>query len=103
MDERDSKQMIQLAREGKTISKIWEQDFPVYDYCDIYCAVYGAGEKSSLGTKRMITNRLNKLVSAKGKQRDELITEINELVLHLYTRYQEGQQKLDDIRNIINK
>lgn len=54
VEERDSKKMIQLAREGKQISKILEEDFPEYDYCDVYFEVYGSGEKSSLGIRRMI-------------------------------------------------
>lgn len=103
MDKRDSGKMVQLAREGKQISKIWEEDFPQYDYWDVYVEVYGSGEKSSLGTKRMITNRLNKLSSLPKREQDELIQEIDELVCHLYNRYKESQQKLDDIRGVINR
>lgn len=103
MDKRDSEKMVQLAREGKQISKIWEEDFPQYDYWDVYVEVYGAGEKSSLGTKRMITNRLNKLSSIPKREQDELIQEIDELVCYLYNRYKESQQKLDDIRGVINR
>lgn len=102
MDDRDEKQIAKLAREGKPISKICE-DFPDYDYWDVYCAAYYAGERSSVGVKRMITNRLNKLDSANQKQQEELISEIKDLVWHLYVRYQEGQQKLDEIRKIINR
>lgn len=103
MDKRDSEKMIQLAREGKQISKIWDEDFPQYDYWEIYVEVYGAGEKSSVGAKRMITNRLNKLSSLPKNEQDELIKEINELVCYLYDRYKESQQKLDDIRAVINR
>ncbi|MCT8975123.1 hypothetical protein N4T77_00770 [Clostridium sp. CX1] len=103
MDKRDSERIVQLAREGKQISKIWEEDFPQYDYWDIYIEVYAAGEKSSLGTKRMITNRLYKLTSLPKKEQDELIKEIDELVCYLYNRYKESQQKLDDIRGVINR
>lgn len=103
MDKRDSEKMIQLAREGKQISKIWEEDFSQYDYWDIYVEVYGAGEKSSLGTKRMITNRLYKLSSLSKKEQAELIKEIDELVCYLYDRYKESQQKLDDIRAVVNR
>jgi hypothetical protein len=103
MDKRDSDKMIQLAREGKGISKIWEDDFPNYDYWDIYIEVNTAGEKSSVGIKRMITNRLNKLPSLGKKEQQDLVNEINELVWHLYVRYKESQQKLDKIRGIITK
>jgi hypothetical protein len=103
MDKRDREKIVQLAREGKQISRIWEEDYPEYDYWEIYIEVYGAGEKSSLGAKRMITNRLNKLSSLPKKEQDELIKEIDELVCYLYSRYKEGQQKLDDIRGVINR
>lgn len=103
MNKRDSEKIAQLAREGKQISKIWEEDFPIYDYWDIYFAVHEAGEKSSLGVKRMITNRLYKLASLPKKEQDQLIEEIDELVCFLYDRYKESQQKLDDIRYVINR
>ena len=48
----------------------------------------------------MITNRLKKLKNSNPKQKN-LIDEINGLVLHLYDRYKESQQKLDKMRNII--
>lgn len=93
MDDRDKKQIIQFAREGMQITKICDA-FPQYDYWEVYWAVYGAGEKSSLGTKRMISNRLKKMVAVSPSEQAELIEEINELVWHLYTRYQESQKKL---------
>ena len=103
MDKRDSDKMIKLAREGKEISKICEIDFPEYDYCDIYMEVIGAGERSAVGTRRMITNRINKLLSLPKKDQELLITEIDDLVWHLYIRYKESQQKLNDIRAVIEK
>lgn len=103
MDTRDSEIMIRLAREGKQISKIWEEDFPQYHYGDIYFEVYGAGEKSALGAKRMISTRLKKLTSVSKTEQLKMIEEINDLVWHLYDRHKENQHKLDDIREIINK
>ncbi|MBT2761263.1 hypothetical protein [Paenibacillus sp. ISL-20] len=41
MDKKDSEIMVRLAKKGKHISKIWAEDFPVYDYWDIYFEVYG--------------------------------------------------------------
>ncbi|MGE7811246.1 hypothetical protein [Lysinibacillus capsici] len=103
MNKRDSEEMIRLAKEGKEISKIWSEDFNEYDYWEVYTEVYGAGERSSLGVKRMITSRLNKLAGTNNQEdREELIEEINELIWHLYSRYKESQQKLDEIRAIIN-
>jgi hypothetical protein len=103
MDKRDSEKMIQLAREGKQISKILEEDFPLYDYWEIYCEVYGAGEISALGAKRMISNRLGLLATASKSEQKEIIEEINDLVWRLYTRHKENQQKLDEIRGVINR
>jgi len=103
VDKRDSDKMKQLAREGKQITKIFEEDFPNYDYWEVYWEVYGAGERSSLGAKRMISNRLNKLSSASKNEQKQIIDEIDDLVWHLYSRYKENQQKLDQIRSIINQ
>jgi hypothetical protein len=104
MNKKDSEIMVRLAKEGKHISGIWTEDFPEYDYWDIYFEVYGAGERSSVGVKRMITARLNKLTEADDKQdRINIIEELNELVVHLYSRYKSSQQKLNEIRTIINQ
>lgn len=103
MVERDSKQMIKLAREGKRISKIWREDFPQYDYAEIYFEVYGEGEKSSLGVRRKITGRLKKLADCLPQEQETLIEDIDELVWHLYTRYKASQIKLEKIRDVIDE
>jgi hypothetical protein len=103
LDERDTKKMIQLAREGKRISKIWEVDFPNYDYYEIYGEIVLAGEKSIMGVKRMITTRLKKIAAASDSKRDGLIDEVNNLVLYLYVRNKEHQKKLDEIRKVIGE
>ena len=36
---------------------------PDYEYSNIYFEVYGAGERSSLGTKRIISIGSNKIIS----------------------------------------
>jgi len=103
MNKKDSDEIIRLAREGKHISKIWSEHFSEYDYWEVYMEAYGAGERSSVGVKRMITARLDKLVDTDSKaDREDLIEEINDLVLHLYTRYKASQQKLEQVRDIIN-
>lgn len=102
-DERDIEKMVKLAREGKQISKIWEEDFPKYDYWDIYMGIHEAGEKSALGTKKKITHRLNKLETVPKREQEPIIDEIRELVDHLYIRYMESQKKLQEIRNVIEK
>ncbi|WP_342564217.1 hypothetical protein NST84_03215 [Paenibacillus sp. FSL R7-0345] len=103
MNKKDSEEIIRLAREGKHISKIWSEHFHEYDYWEVYMEAYGAGERSSVGVKRMITARLNKLADTDSKDiREELTEEINELVVHLYSRYRASQQKLEKVREIIN-
>jgi hypothetical protein len=103
MNKKDSDEIIRLAREGKHISKIWSEHYPEHDYWEVYMEAYGAGERSSVGVKRMITARLNKLTTTNSQDdREALTNEINELVVHLYSRYRASQQKLDDIRAIMN-
>lgn len=94
----DSKKMQRLAQEGKTISKIVSEDFPNLDYSEVYFEVYGAGERSSLGVKRTITNRLNELVDAPKSDRKEIVAELHELVLHLYKSHKKNSAKLAKIR-----
>jgi len=95
--------MKNLAREGKQISKISVEDFPEYDYWDIYSEVYGAGEQSAQGVKWMITNRLNQLVAANARDRQDIIDELNELIWYLYQNYRSNQRKLDNIRQVLGE
>lgn len=94
----DSKKMQRLAQEGKTIAKIVTEDFPDLDYWEVYFEVYGAGEKSSLGVKRTITNRLNELVDASKAERKEIVEELHGLVWHLYNSHKTNTAKLAKIR-----
>ena len=100
---KDANRMKNLAREGKQISKIAVEDFPEYDYWDVYSEVYGAGEQSAQGVKWMITNRLNQLVAADSRDRQDIINELNELVWYLYDNYRSNQRKLDSIRQVLGK
>ncbi len=103
MNEKDVSEIQRLVREGKQISKVWEDDFPEYEYWDVYMAAYDGGERSALGVKRMITNRLNRLSEAKRSEREDIIAEIDGLVWHLYESLKDSQQKLEKIRKVINK
>ncbi|MFK5953110.1 MAG: hypothetical protein QM498_08630 [Desulfobacterium sp.] len=104
MDDKEIEEIRRLANEGKQISKIWEENYPEYDYYDVYFAAYDGGERSALGVKRMITNRLNKMAeSRKLSERKEIMEELDKLVWHLYESLKASQQKLDKIRKIINK
>jgi hypothetical protein len=100
-DVRDTEKIIKLAREGKQIAKIWKEDFPQYDYWDIYMEIHEAGEKSALGTRKKITYRLNKLETLPKRSQSDVIDEVRELVDHLYIRYKESQKKLQEIRSVI--
>jgi hypothetical protein len=104
IDKRDIETMKRLAGEGKQITKIVDEDFPNYEYLEIYETVYSSGGQSALGVKRTIANRLNELYEAGRKQdRVNIIDEIDELVWHLYESLKKNQKKLDSIRAIINK
>ncbi len=103
MDKRDEREIQRLAREGKQISKIQRENFPVYDYMDIYGVVYGGGDNSARGVKRMISTRLQSLEKAGQKQeRTKIIKEVSDLVWDLYDRVQSNQSKLDGIRKILH-
>lgn len=104
MKPKDALEIQKLVREGKQISKVMEDDFPEYEYWDIYMAAYDGGERSALGVKRMITARLNKMVeSKKTTERKEIQEELDELIWRLYESLKDSQQKLEKIRKVINK
>lgn len=98
---KDADRMKNLVKEGKQISKIVAEDFPQYDYWDVYSQIYGSGEQSAQGVKWMITNRLNQLVQANAQKRQDIIDELNDLILYLYNNYKSNQNKLDSIRQIL--
>ena len=104
MKAKDTAGIQALAKEGKQISKIMEQDYPEHEYWDIYEAVYSGRGKSALGVKRTIANRLATLVDTGRKQeREEIIDEVEELVWHLYEGLKTSQQKLQAIRKALDR
>ena len=98
----DVKRIRQLVGEGKNISKVMEEDFPKYGYWDIYDAAAEGDERSAMGVKRMIANRLKKLDSAAPEVRDQAIEELDDLVCDLYRRLKANQKKLASIREIVD-
>jgi hypothetical protein len=95
----DSKKMQRLAQEGKKISTIKKEDFPSLTYWDVYVEVYGAGKRSALGVKRMITTRIDAVAASKSKkERAAIAEELQELVWHLYDNHKANQTKLAKIR-----
>ncbi|MFQ5329679.1 MAG: hypothetical protein ACE5D4_06805 [Thermodesulfobacteriota bacterium] len=104
MLKKDKTAIQELAKEGKQLSKIMKNDFPEYEYWEIYEAVHDGGGKSALGVKRTIANRLNTLVTTRNKGvRTEIIEEAEELVWHLYDSLKSSQQKIEAIRKALNK
>ena len=98
----DSKMMQRLAKEGKKISAIKKEDFPSLTYWDVYVEVYGAGKRSALGVKRMITTRIEAVAASKlKKDRTEIAEELQELVWHLYNNHKSNQAKLAKIRSVL--
>ena len=92
--------MKTLVQEGKQISKIMD-DFPALSYWDIYFEVYGDGHRSALGVKRMIANRLNRVVNAPKEERQRIVDELNGLVWNLYNNHKINQKKIQDIRKAL--
>jgi len=100
----DSKKMQRLAQEGKPISKIMTDDFPDVDYWEIYLEVHGGGQRSALGVKRTITNRLTEITKNPNRvERDVIANELNELVWHLYNNHKTNQEKLAKIRKALEE
>lgn len=100
----DSKKMQRLAQEGKKISAIRKEDFPKLSYWDVYVEVYGAGKRSALGVKRMITTRIEAVAASKSKkERMAIAEELQELVWHLYDNHKLNQAKLAKIRAILTE
>lgn len=104
MIKKDKTAIQALAKEGKQLTKIMEQDYPEYEYWEIYEAVHDGGGKSALGVKRTIANRLTTLAETRKKEeRSEIIEEVEELVWHLYDSLKSSQRKLDSIRKALDK
>lgn len=100
---KDANKMKNLTREGKQISRIVVEDFPEYDYWDVYCVVYGSGGQSAQGIKWMITNRLKQLVGATAQDRQSIIDELHDLIWYLYENYKNNQKKLGIIRKTLGE
>jgi hypothetical protein len=101
MLEQDFDKIGELVKEGKHISKIQKDKFPQYDYRTVYCAVVQHEQRSSIGLKREITNRVKKL-SKSNLRRDERISlcnEIDDRVEKLYRNYKTSFDKLQKIRD----
>ena len=101
MNQDDINGIKNLAQEGKEISRIRDEDYPDYEYWEIYGVVYDDGGKSARGVKKMISNRLNALAGANMAERRKITQEIRDLVWHLYNSLKSNQKKLDAIRKTL--
>ncbi len=94
------KEMNELLNQGKTIAEL-AQKYRQYDYWEIYWEV---DDYSFLGKKRMITNRLKKIRTERGKSdRNALVDEVEDLINQLYDRLKGNSKKLIEIDKILRK
>lgn len=90
--------MNDLLAKGKTIADL-EKKFPQYDYWEIYWQV---SDYSFLGKKRIITNRLKKLVTTKTEvERQELVAEAQAHLDELYAQLKSNSAKLIEIDRVL--
>jgi len=95
MNEDKMKSMMKQIREGKRIIDVARENDE--DYWEVYFMALNNGERSSMGIKRMIGNRLRKL----REHDEELVAEVEDLVQYIYDRWVENQNMLDAIRKIM--
>ena len=92
--------MNDLVEKGMTMAQL-AQNYPAYDYWEIYWEVNDA---SFLGKKRTITNRLKKLVTCKSRrEREALAEEAQALLDVLYHTLKGNSKKLIEIDRILRK
>lgn len=90
--------MNDLLAKGKTIAELVKK-FPRYDYWEIYWQV---NDYSFLGKKRIITNRLKKLVTIKTQaDREKIAAEAQELLDQLYAQLKGNSAKLIEIDRVL--
>ncbi len=90
--------MNDLLEKGKNISDLAKK-YPQYDYREIYWAV---NDYSFLGKKRIITNRLKRLVKEKTiAEREETAAEAQELLDDLYAQLKRNSSMLIEIDRVL--
>lgn len=98
--EHDLEKINLLIEAGSNISEVANQ-FPVYDYWEIYWA---ADDYSLLGKKRMISNRLVKIREEENNtNRNMLIDEIQDLFNDIYQISKKNGNKLIKMSQILSK
>jgi len=90
--------MNDLLGKGKKISDIAKK-FPKYEYGEVYWAV---NDYSFLGKKRIITNRLKRLVKEKTtEQRENTAAEAQDLLDELYRQLKRNSAMLIEIDRVL--
>ena len=79
------------------------EDFPALSYWDIYFEAHGDGQRSALGVKRMIANRLKWIIDAPKETQARYVEELNGLVWSLYNDHKTNQEKLQKIRRALGE
>ena len=96
----DLDQMNYLLSKGKTIADI-AKTYPDYDYWEIYWQV---NDRSFLGKKRAISNRLKKMVTTTNKaEREKLVDEVKPILNDLYNNLKANSNKLIQIDRVLRK
>ncbi len=104
VSERDSKKIRRFAQEGKTCSKIQQEDLPNLTWWDVRGVLEQAGTSSSLGIMRTISGKLNKIF--RSRPPDELsaaLLSVKKLATQLYERSREDYKKLNKIRKALEE
>ena len=97
---RELSEMNRRIERGATIAQL-AQDYPKYDYLEIYWSVNDA---SFLGKKRTITNRLNSLATCNSRSKREVLAkEAQALLNELYGTLKGNSKKLTQIGRILGK
>jgi hypothetical protein len=92
--------MNDLLSKGKTIADI-SKKYPQYDYWEIYWQV---NDRSFLGKKRTITNRLKSIVGEKDKAvRENLANEAQLLLDEMYQQLKANSAKLIEINRVLRE
>lgn len=96
----DLKKMNDLIEKGTTIADV-QRKFHQYDYWEIYWEI---NDYSFLGKKRMITNRINKIVKSKSSsERLKIADEAKSLIDELYSQLKTNSKKLIRIDRILRE
>ena len=103
MNAEDRARIALLVEEGKSVTRIQEEDFPQYDYWEILFAAAEDGQRPAMGIKRMISNRLRDLEGAGRRERRELIAEISNLVSQLYRNHKAISRRLEGVRKALDR